>query len=101
MLLTSIRDIPLEPPPPPEYVPPWKLIRPRKPKVLPHAEPVGEEIILKKTSNVESRSFRLVPQESKPDRWVEIASPYINYPTASALNMYVNTIVFFNFFFHI
>jgi hypothetical protein len=45
MLLTSIRDIPLEPPPPPDYVPPWKLIRPRKPKVLPHAEPVGENII--------------------------------------------------------
>jgi len=45
MLLTSIRDIPLEPPPPPEYVPPWKLIRPRKPKVLPHAEPVGTNII--------------------------------------------------------
>jgi hypothetical protein len=45
MLLTSIRDIPLEPPPPPEYIPPWKLIRPRKPKVLPHAEPIGEKII--------------------------------------------------------
>ena len=42
MLLTSIRDIPLEPPPPPEFVPPWKLIRPKKPKVLPSAEPVGK-----------------------------------------------------------
>lgn len=41
MLLTSIRDIPLEPPPPPENIPAWKLIRPRKAKVLPHAEPVG------------------------------------------------------------
>lgn len=40
MLLTTIRDIPLEPPPPPEYVPAWKLIRPKKPKVLPHAEPM-------------------------------------------------------------
>ena len=40
MLLTSIRDIPLEPPPPPEYVPQWKLIRPKKPKVIPHAEPI-------------------------------------------------------------
>jgi hypothetical protein len=48
MLLTSIRDIPLEPPPPPDYVPSWKLIRPRKPKVLPHAEPVGKKIVLKK-----------------------------------------------------
>ncbi|CAF1130028.1 unnamed protein product [Rotaria sp. Silwood1] len=72
MLLTCIRDLPLEPPPPPEYVPAWKLIRPKKTKVLPHAEPV-------------------VPQEPKPDRWIEIASPYINYPTASALNMNVNT----------
>ena len=45
MQLTSIRDIPLEPPPPPEYIPPWKLIRPKKPKVLPHAEPVGEIFI--------------------------------------------------------
>lgn len=40
MLLTSIRDIPLEPPPPPEFVPSWKLIRPKKPKIIPHAEPV-------------------------------------------------------------
>jgi hypothetical protein len=38
--------------------------------------------------------FFLAPQESKPDRWIEIASPYINYPTASALNMYVNNISF-------
>ncbi len=45
MLLTSIRDIPLEPPPPPEYVPPWKLIRPKKSKTLPHAEPFSESII--------------------------------------------------------
>ena len=34
MLLTSIRDIPLEPPPQPEYIPPWKLIRPKKAKSL-------------------------------------------------------------------
>ena len=45
MLLTCIRDLPLEPPPPPEYILPWKLIRPKKPKVLPHAEPVCEHII--------------------------------------------------------
>jgi len=31
--------------------------------------------------------FILVPQETKLERWIEIASPYINYPTASALNM--------------
>ncbi|CAF2133241.1 unnamed protein product [Rotaria magnacalcarata] len=68
MLLTSIRDIPLEPPSSLEHVPSWKLIRPKKPKVLPHAEPI-------------------VPHESKPERWIEITSPYINYPTASALNI--------------
>ncbi|CAF3652930.1 unnamed protein product [Rotaria sordida] len=67
MLLTSIRDIPLEPPPPPEYVPPWKLIRPKKPIVLPHAEPI-------------------TPHESKPERWIEITSPYINYPIGNVLN---------------
>ncbi len=53
MLLTSIRDIPLEPPPPPEYVPSWKLIRPKKAKVLPHAEPVGKNNI-HQIFNVES-----------------------------------------------
>lgn len=45
VLLTTIRDIPLEPPPsslPTESIPAWKLIRPRKPKVVPHAEPIGE-----------------------------------------------------------
>lgn len=31
--------------------------------------------------------FSIVPRETKPDRWVEVASPYINYPTASALHM--------------
>ncbi len=45
VLLTTIRDIPLEPSPsslPSESIPAWKLIRPRKPKVLPHAEPIGD-----------------------------------------------------------
>jgi len=45
VLLTTIRDIPLKPPPislPSESIPAWKLIRPRKLKVLPHAEPIGE-----------------------------------------------------------
>jgi hypothetical protein len=36
----------------------------------------------------------LATQEPKPDRWIEIASPYINYPTASALNMYVKNFLF-------
>lgn len=43
MLLTKIRDIPLEPPatPAPENVPAWKSIRPRKTLVLPSAEPIS------------------------------------------------------------
>ena len=43
MLLTSIRDIPLEPPSrvSSECVPSWKLIRPKKSKILPHAELIG------------------------------------------------------------
>ncbi|UJR30270.1 hypothetical protein I4U23_017808 [Adineta vaga] len=68
MLLTTIRDIPLEPPPLPEQIPSWKLIRPKKTKILPHAEP-------------------FTPREPKPDRWIEITSPYINYPSPSALNI--------------
>jgi len=84
ILLTSIRDIPLEPlPPPPENIPPWKLIRPRKPKVLPHAEPVGKYYMFK----TKFLLFLSAPQESKPERWIEMSSPYINYPTASALTM--------------
>ncbi len=45
VLVTSIRDIQLEPPAPPqpsEIIPAWKLIRPRQPKTIPHAEPIGE-----------------------------------------------------------
>jgi len=42
VLLTTIRDIPLEPSLPSESIPAWKLIRPRKAKVLPHAEPIGD-----------------------------------------------------------
>ena len=48
VLLTTIRDIPLKPPSPPlapEPVPAWKLIRPRKPKVIPHAEPISKQHI--------------------------------------------------------
>jgi hypothetical protein len=37
--------------------------------------------------------FCLAPQEVKLDRWIEIASPYINYPSPSALNMYVDNFV--------
>lgn len=44
VLLKTIRDIPLEPPPvssSTQSIPAWKLIRPRKPKVFPHDEPIG------------------------------------------------------------
>jgi hypothetical protein len=43
----------------------------------------------------------VAPQEPKPDRWIEIASPYINYPTASALNMYVKNFLCLDLSFHI
>ncbi|UJR16262.1 hypothetical protein I4U23_003169 [Adineta vaga] len=68
ILLTSIRDIPLEPPLPTEFVPAWKLIRPKKTKLLPNAEPTTLE-------------------ESKPERWIEISSPYINYPSTNLLQI--------------
>jgi hypothetical protein len=44
---------------------------------------------------IEFSGLFLAPQEVKPDRWIEIASPYINYPSPSALNMYVDNFVFF------
>lgn len=47
VLLTSIRDTPLEPPLSTEYIPTWKQIRPRKPKILPHAEPISNYYISK------------------------------------------------------
>ena len=59
MLLTSIRDIPLEPPPPPEYVPQWKLVRPKKPKLIPHAEPVRTFSIRRRSPSTRRR-FSLV-----------------------------------------
>ena len=38
VLLTQTRACPLEPPPPPEKIPYWKLIRPRKPKIVPSSD---------------------------------------------------------------
>ena len=87
MLLTSIRDIPLEAPPPTEKVPAWKTIRPRTAKMLPHAEPIGERNMRVRRTTKNSIFSPAVSPESKPARWIEIASPYINYPMASALNM--------------
>ena len=42
VLITQTRSCPLEPPPPPEIVPAWKLIRPKKKKPAPTDEPVGK-----------------------------------------------------------
>lgn len=39
--LTQTRSLPLEPPPPEEVIPQWKLIRPRKKKTTPSDEPIG------------------------------------------------------------
>lgn len=39
--ITQTRSCPLEPPPPPEKIPAWKLIRPKKKKTTPSDEPVG------------------------------------------------------------
>ena len=41
VLITQTRSCPLEPPPPPEKVPAWKLIRPKKKKITPSDEPIG------------------------------------------------------------
>jgi hypothetical protein len=38
--LTCTRDIPLEPPPPPEKIPVWKTIRQRKKVIVPSDEPI-------------------------------------------------------------
>ncbi|CAH1799230.1 unnamed protein product [Owenia fusiformis] len=60
VLITQSRDCDLEPPPPPEKIPAWKLIRPRKKKPLPTDEPKEEEVV-------------------KPIQCLEITSPFVNY----------------------
>ncbi|KAK3097866.1 hypothetical protein FSP39_014000 [Pinctada imbricata] len=59
--ITQTRSCPLEPPPPPEKIPAWKLIRPRKKKATPSDEPQSE------------------PQPPKPIQCIEITSPFVNY----------------------
>ncbi|KAL4233261.1 hypothetical protein ACF0H5_007945 [Mactra antiquata] len=61
VLVTQTRSCPLEPPPPPEKIPAWKLIRPKKKKTTPHDEPVAE------------------PEPPKPIQCLEITSPFVNY----------------------
>ncbi|XP_046325515.2 androglobin-like isoform X6 [Haliotis rufescens] len=61
VLITQTRACPLEPPPPPEKIPAWKLIRPRKKKTTPSDEPIAE------------------PEPPKPIQCVEITSPFVNY----------------------
>ena len=85
MLLSSIRDKTAEPPAPVESTPAWKLIRPREAHVI-RAEPAGN-LNEKSDSNVLPCFSATQTAPAKLDRWIEIASPYINYPTASALHM--------------
>ncbi|XP_025099309.1 androglobin-like isoform X4 [Pomacea canaliculata] len=59
--VTQTRSCPLEPPPPPEIIPAWKLIRPRKKKPQPTDEPKSE------------------PEVIKDIRCLEITSPFVNY----------------------
>lgn len=59
--LKQTRDCPLERPPPEEVIPPWKLIRPKKPKEALSDEP------------------KVAPTPPKPIQCVELTSPYINY----------------------
>ncbi len=42
--ITCTRDIPLNPPPPPEIIPVWKTIRQRKKHVIPSDEPIRKKI---------------------------------------------------------
>ncbi|KAK7107724.1 hypothetical protein V1264_015593 [Littorina saxatilis] len=59
--ITQTRSCPLEPPPPPEIIPAWKLIRPRKKKEPPTDEPKVE------------------PEPPKDIACIEISSPFVNY----------------------
>ncbi|XP_060593126.1 androglobin-like isoform X19 [Ruditapes philippinarum] len=61
VLITQTRACPLEPPPPPEKIPAWKTIRPRKKKTTPSDEPVAD------------------PEPPKPIQCLEITSPFVNY----------------------
>ena len=60
--LKQSRSCPLELPPPPEVVPAWKMIRPRKPKVIP-ADLLNEKGSMKDID--------------KPIQSLEMASPFI------------------------
>jgi hypothetical protein len=77
------RDIPLDPPPPPEKVPVWKTIRQRKKYVLPSAEPICK-IFQKLKYNFLLHFFLFLIEifidsdPPKPDQWIEIKSPYID-----------------------
>ncbi|XP_078322768.1 androglobin-like isoform X14 [Crassostrea virginica] len=59
--ISQTRSCPLEPPPPPEKIPAWKLIRPKKKKPAPSDEPVS------------------TPEPPKPIQCLEIKSPFLNY----------------------
>ncbi|ESO89380.1 hypothetical protein LOTGIDRAFT_229226 [Lottia gigantea] len=59
--ITQTRSCPLEPPPVPEVIPAWKLIRPRKKKEIPSDEP------------------KEAPEPPKPIQCLELTSPFVNY----------------------
>ena len=58
--ITCTRDITLEPPPPPEKVPLWKTIRPKKKHVLPTDEPLRKTFMcFKINSRIENFHLKL------------------------------------------
>ncbi|CAF0778069.1 unnamed protein product [Brachionus calyciflorus] len=66
--ITCTRDVPLNPPPPPEKIPVWKTIRQKKKHLVPSDEPI-------------------VAVPVKPDQWVELKSPFCGYKASSNVNV--------------
>ena len=106
--ISQTRSCPLEPPPPPEKIPAWKLIRPKKKKPAPSDEPVCKYIyiynillsawiieigtlstclyvycmmikLIFKLSLQNFVSFTATPEPPKPIQCLEIKSPFLNY----------------------
>jgi hypothetical protein len=61
VMVTQTRSCSLEPPPPPENIPAWKLIRPRRERKVPSDEPIPP------------------PPPPRPEQWVKVTSTYVNY----------------------
>ena len=62
MMITQTRSCPLEPPPPPEVVPAWKLIRPRKKKTIPTDEPKGKQKLIKNPFEIHYTAY--IPKDT-------------------------------------